>query len=86
MTDPPVTKEALRLSRMDQERAKTSAGSSDAPGLDPCDFAELLVSGVQELLGASDDDARRWRERLVEVPRLPPSSNTPVVPPRSGRR
>jgi len=71
---------------MEQEKAKTSAGSTDAPGLDPRDFAELLVTGVQDLLGASDDDARRWREKFVDAPRLRRGRNTPAVLPRSGRR
>ncbi len=70
---------------MEQEKAKTSAGSTDAPGLDPRDFAELLVSGIQELLGATDEDTRQWRERLVEARRLPSGSNTPPVLSRSGR-
>ena len=51
---------------MEQDKAEISVAS--ASGRDSSDFAELLLVGVQDLLGASDDDARRWREKLAETP------------------
>ena len=68
---------------MEQDKAKISVVS--APGRDPGDLAELLVAGVQDLLGASDDDARRWREKLAETPRRTRDSGTLAAPTQGGR-
>jgi hypothetical protein len=70
---------------MDQNKAKTSLDSRDAPGVKLGDFAELLVAGIQDLLGASEDDARRWRERVVESPRPRDGSGAPAALSRSTR-
>ena len=76
---------------MDQDKAKTPTERTKEPAPDGGDFGELLITGMQELLGASDEDLRRWREQLVETSRTSCSTGTPaetpaVLPPRAGHR
>jgi hypothetical protein len=61
---------------MDQDKAKTPTEPTKEPAPDGRDFGELLIAGMQELLGASDEDLRRWREQLMEHSR-------PVLPGRA---
>lgn len=64
--DPRGTREAVGWAEMDQDKAKTPTEPTKEPAPDAGDFGELLITGMQELLGASDEDLRRWREQLVE--------------------
>jgi hypothetical protein len=87
--DPRGTGEAVGWVEMDQDKAKTPTEPTKEPAPDGGDFGELLITGMQALLGASDEDLRRWREQLVENSRpsrsMGTQAGTPVVlPPRSG--
>ena len=89
--DPGGTREAVGWAEMDQDKAKTPTEPTKEPAPDGGDFGELLITGMQELLGASDEDVRRWREQLVENSRPSCSTGTPagtpaVLLPRAGHR
>jgi len=70
---------------VEEDKPKQSASSTDVPGPDRGDFAGLLVAGVQDLLGASEEDAHRWREQLVEKTRPRREGDPPAPFPAPGQ-